>query len=71
MPKVKSMRVRCMHCKHEFPSPIFFEEFNDFQWAVLQDNTVQCGRCKKMTPLGSENVRISFEDGGYVGYDAT
>lgn len=71
MAKTKEISLRCLHCRQWFPSPIFFGDSESFDTATLFGNLAQCRHCGKMTGCNKENFRATFEDGGFLGVDAT
>ena len=70
MTKVREIHVRCSHCEQWFPSPIRFKEEEVFDTATLMGNVVQCPNCKAETSYNKENIRVRYQNGGFVGTDA-
>lgn len=67
MPKVTEVLIRCLNCGEWFNSPISFSELQPFDTATLYGNKAQCQQCGKMTDCNKENIKMRFEDGGFVG----
>jgi DNA-directed RNA polymerase subunit RPC12/RpoP len=71
MTVTKQTEIHCQHCGAWFPSPIVFGDEVTWDDASneLIGNRVQCPSCKKPTPCDRENMRVRFEEGGFVGDD--
>jgi hypothetical protein len=69
MAKTKEISIRCLHCHHWFPSPIFFKDSESFLTATLFANQAKCPHCGRVTGCNKENFRARFEDGGFLGVD--
>jgi len=69
MSKVKEVHVHCAHCGFWIPSPIMFGGEETFNASLLIGNNLQCPKCQKMTNCNKENMRVRYEDGGFVGTD--
>ena len=67
MAKVKNVEIRCKECGAWFRSPINFGGTDSFDTSTLIGNQVQCRSCGKMTGCDKENMRVHFDDGGFVG----
>lgn len=75
MSKVRSVRIRCLHCGKWFDSGIQFGDDRSFSTSTLEGNLQQCPRCHKMTGCNKENMDVvtvddkGKPDGGFVGKD--
>lgn len=67
MSNKKKLQIRCLNCKKWFDSPIFFADLGSFDTATLEGNKVQCQNCGKMTGCNKENMKLSSDDGGFLG----
>lgn len=69
MAKTKFIRIRCLHCRTWFPSPIFIGDSESFDASILFGNRAECPKCKKLTGCNKENFHARFEDGGFLGVE--
>ncbi len=69
MSKVKSVEIRCEHCQQWFTPILTFGTSEAFDTSGLEGNLHQCrnSNCRKFTGCNKENMRVLFEDGGFVG----
>lgn len=65
---VSDIQIKCKSCGAWFRSPIWFDTFRTFESCTLIGNMAQCPS-GHMTPCNKENVKISFDNGGFVGID--
>ncbi|MGI8467417.1 MAG: trigger factor [Pyrinomonadaceae bacterium] len=65
--RTKKVEIQCLHCERWFQSPIYFGDSQSFDTSALEGNTVQCPFCGKMTGCNKDNMRVGFEDGGFIG----
>ena len=65
MSKVKSVEIRCEHCKQWFTPILTFGTSEAFDTSGLEGNLHQCrnSNCRKSTGCNKENMRVLFEDG--------
>lgn len=67
MSKTKTLKIRCNCCKEWFNSPIYFGDSESFDTSIMEGNTVQCPICNKMTGCNKENMKMTSDDGGFLG----
>ena len=67
MSKTKSLKIRCLNCGKWFDSPIFLGDMKTFDSTTMYGNIVQCVHCGGMTRCNKENMKLSSEDGGFIG----
>jgi len=65
--KTLSITIKCLHCKHKFPSPIFMSPYSAFNTGTLAGNKAQCPKCQQTTECNKENFIALFDGGGFVG----
>ena len=69
MARIKSIEMRCLHCRQWFNSPIQFGDTGSFNSSRLFGNMAQCPHCRQMTGCNKENFRMLAEGGGFIGND--
>ena len=67
MSKVVQVVVRCSSCRGWIPSPISFSNKDNFDSATLIGNELTCPSCDKVTACNERNMRLRYDDGGFVG----
>lgn len=67
MSQTKKIEIRCEHCGEWFPSPIFMDLAQTFDLSTMEGNRVKCPRCGQKTGCNKENMRATFDDGGFTG----
>ena len=68
-PNAKTLKItlRCSHCGHKFPSPIFMDPYSVFKSGTIIGYKEECPACGKWSDCGKENFLALFEGGGWVG----
>jgi hypothetical protein len=71
MQRIKSVSLKCPHCGHQFPSPIFITDVVAFETAVTSGNKTWCPKCRQKIDCNKENMAYVLADdsGGAVGPD--
>lgn len=70
MAKISEITLKCGHCGHRFPSPIFAGDSVTLETMITVGNKVECPKCKTMISCNKQNMAWRWEDGSGGGmYD--